>query len=410
MVVEPATEPQQAVIVGTLAPEIDALTLFSGSYDALAMGGVLVLLAPAAHHAAIAARRGLNHADYLAMVAARHGFSVVPESASAGLYAYTKSASPRWRLSRVQERDIVPVLTLFRDVFGHAMSPAQWQWKYGAGRGFGVIARRGAGIVAHYGGLGRAVLVAGKPCYAFQICDVMVEPKERAVLTRSGPFSLTAVSFAESGKTAKALLGYGFPNSRALRLAQKLGIYLDVGGLVEVRWQPSSGRPRLMTRVRHLARDAGSTDAIIDRLWRKMAEDLRAAVVGARDARYVRHRYFEHPDKHYEVLLVTSRLSGAPHGILVLRRDEGRCELLDVIAPLENLPTLIVQARRLLSHWGLAELYCWITQQNAALFTATGGTGHPLDIRIPTCIWVDGPEPHELQDKWWLMAGDTDFR
>lgn len=63
---EYATEPQMAVIVDTLASEIDALTLFSGSYDLLTMGGVLVLLAPAA-------RRGLNRRDYLAMVAVRHG-------------------------------------------------------------------------------------------------------------------------------------------------------------------------------------------------------------------------------------------------------------------------------------------------------------------------------------------------
>jgi hypothetical protein len=407
--VESVNDLQPVVIVGELAPEIDALTLFSGSHDALAMGGLLVLLGPAVQQAAIAARRGVNQSDYLSIVAARHGFSVVSD-ADSGLYVYAKTETPRWRLSRAQERDTAPVLALFHEVFGHPMSSAHREWKYGEGRGFSVLARHEGKIVAHFGGLIRRVLVSGKPCDAFQICDVMVESKERAVLTRLGPFFLTAVSFAESGKTARALLGYGFPSSRAMRLAEKLGIYLDVGGMAEIRWQPLSDRPRLWTRARHLSPVATDTDIIINCLWRQMAEDLRGAVVGARDSRYVRHRYFEHPDKRYDVVLVTNRFGGNARGILVLRRDEDLCELLDVIAPLKNLPILLDQARRLLSHWGLREMYCWITQQNAALFTASGGTEHPLEIRIPTCSWVDGPELQALRDKWWLMSGDTDFR
>lgn len=407
--VEPVKELQPAVIIGELAPEIDALTLFSRSHDVLAMGGVLVLLGPAVQQAAIAARRGMSQSDYLSIVAARHGFSVVSE-ANSGLYVYAKTENPRWRLSRAQERDNAPVLALFREVFDHPMSLDHRQWKYGEGRGFSVLARHEGKIVAHFGGLIRHVFVSGKPCDAFQICDVMVESKERAVLTRLGPFFLTAVSFAESGKTARALLGYGFPNARAMRLAEKLGIYIDVGGMAEIRWQPLPDRPRLWTRVRHLSPESPDTGIVIDRLWRGMAYDLRSAVVGMRDVQYLRHRYFNHPDKHYEVLVVTNRITGASRGILVLRRDEGRCELLDVIAPLKNLPTLIDQTRRLLAHWGLSEMYCWITRQNAALFTATGGTEHPLELRIPTCSWVDGPEIDELRDNWWLMGGDTDFR
>ncbi len=408
--VEQACEPRQALVVGALLPEIDALTLFADAYDVLAMGGLLVLLAPAARHAAMAARSGVNPDDYLAAVAGRHGFSVHNAAAIPGMYPFVKFTTPRWRVCPVHTQDVPAVLTLFREVFGHEMTAAHWQWKYGDGRGAAAVARCDGAIVAHYGGVTRPILLFGQPARAFQICDVMVDLKERAVLTKSGPFFLCAASFAESAVTARSPFGFGFPSARVMRLAEKTGLYTDVGGMTEIRWQPLSDRPRLLTHVRHLSPDASDTDEIIDRLWKKMAHDLSDSVVGVRDARYVRHRYFDHPDKHYDVLVVSSRWSGAALGILVLRRDEGRCELLDVIAPLNRLPALIDQARRLLSHWGFSELYAWITQQYARFFTATGGQQHALDIRIPTSKWIDGPAVEAIRDKWWLMAGDTDFR
>lgn len=407
---EPAAGGYHAMVISQLASDIDALTLFSGAFDALAMNGKLVLLAPAARHAAIAARSGANPDDYLAVVAGRHGFSVGTADPVHGMHVFVKSTGPRWRIQPVRAKDVQAVLTLFREVFGHEMSAEHWRWKYGEGRGSAAIARRDGAIVAHYGGVTCPILLFGRPARAFQICDVMVDLKERAVLTKSGPFFLTAASFAESAVTARSPFGFGFPNARVMRLAEKTGLYSDVGGMTEIRWQSLPDRPRLLTRVRHLSPDAPDTDEIIDRLWKKMARNLRDSVIGVRDSRYVRHRYFNHPDKYYDVLVVTSRLSGTTQGILVLRRDEGRCELLDVIAPLNKLPALIDQARRLLSHWGFTELYCWITRQNASRFTATGGQRHPLDIRIPTSNWIDGPAVETIRDKWWLMSGDTDFR
>ncbi|MBI5612845.1 MAG: GNAT family N-acetyltransferase [Gammaproteobacteria bacterium] len=403
-------EPRQVVIVGALATEVDALTLFSSAYDALAVGGMLVLLAPAARHAAVAARSGVNPDDYLNAVAARHGFSIPNDAAVPGARVFVKSTCPRWRVCPVRAQHVPAVLALFREVFGHEMTAAHWQWKYGDGRGASAVARRDGAIVAHYGGVTRPILLFGQPARAFQICDVMVDLKERAVFTKTGPFFLTAASFAESAVTARSPFGFGFPNARVMRLAEKTGLYSDVGGMTEIRWQPLPDRPRLLTRVRHLSPDDPAADEIIDRLWKKMSRDLRDAVVGVRDSRYIRHRYFNHPDKHYDVLVITGRWSGAAHGILVLRRDEGRCELLDVVAPLKGLPMLIDQARRLLSHWGFGELYAWITQQYARFFTATGGQQHALDIRIPTSKWIDGPAVEAIRDKWWLTAGDTDFR
>ncbi len=401
------------IVVAELSDDADGLAVFPPAFDLLAPGGVLVLAEPAERQIALAARRGTDRQAFYAALAARYGFraAALPGGAdSAPLRCFTRDAPPRWRLRHARAQDAPSLLRLFRQVFGHEMSPALWRWKYGDGRG-GVIAQQDGEIVAHYGGMTRRIVLFGRPDRAFQICDVMVSSRERAVLTRTGPFFLTAAAFAERAACTHIPFGYGFPNARVMRLAEKTGLYAEVGAMAEIRWTPLSGRPRLTTRVRHMPAPLGARDReIIDALWAKMKDDLRDAVAGVRDAQYVQHRYLDHPHHRYELLLVTSRFTGAARGLLVLRRHDRVCELLDIVAPLKNIPGLVGQARRLLAHWGVGELYAWISRHQAGRFTATGGEERPLDVRIPTSIWIDGPPVESVRDRWWLMSGDTDFR
>jgi hypothetical protein len=63
--------------------------------------------------------------------------------------------------------------------------------------------------------------------------------------------------------------------------------------------------------------------------------------------------------------------------------------------------------RRLTWSLGKSEAYTWITTQNAFLFD---GEITPTGIIIPHNRWTPGIPASELLDRWWLMAGDTDFR
>ena len=252
----------------------------------------------------------------------------------------------------------------------------------------------------------RDVMLCGKPDWVFQICDVMVHPKERGVMTRQGPFLLTAATSAE----IYGPLGFGFPNARAMEVAAKMGLYSEVGQMSEVRWEPSAPRFRLRTSLQPVVRGNAASQAVVDSLWAAMANDLQTDVVGVRDWAFVEHRYFSHPHNHYEVLAVTSRLTGKPLGVMVLRRMEAMCELVDVITPLANLPLLIDQARRLTGLWSLPYLYCWITKNHLPRFLATEGHEVALNVSIPTSCWTDDPRANVFKDKWWLMSGDTDFR
>lgn len=394
-----------AVLALDLAPDIHPLALFDELDTLLAPDGVVVLAGPMAREDATS-----HWLDYLAALGGRCGFSMdEPGDGAASPFfsrVFRRSATPpRWRVNHVLPENFAEVSALFQEVFGHPMSRELWEWKYGAGRGNAVMARNDGKVVAHYGGMYRDILSCGKPDRVAQICDVMVQSRERGVLTRQGPFFLLGASWPE----VYGPKGFGFPSERHIRLAEKMGLYVEAGQLAEVRWEPASAGVRLGTKVRHVDPESAADKAMVNGLWARMAEDLRDGVVGIRDWDFVVQRYFRHPHHKYEVLAVSARFTGRPLGIAVLRRHEACCELLDVIGPLSNLAPVIDQARRMTGRWGLPYMYCWITRNHLPRFLACGGREQQLDISIPASSWTADPQPEQFVGKWWLMSGDTDF-
>ena len=300
---------------------------------------------------------------------------------------------------------------MFEAVFGHPMTPALWRWKYAGGRGCSVAAWRGDRLVAHYGGSLRRVLAFGRLVQALQVCDAMVDPRDRGVMTKTGAMFHVTASFLELYQGLSGIpLSFGFPNRRAMRLGERLGLYAEVGALRELRWSALGMGPRLSTRLRDLNPDSAADRGSVERLWAEMARDLTDGLVGVRDWNYLRHRYLEHPERRYTLVLVRSRFTGAALGLLVLRRDEKDVVLIDLVAPLRRIPLLLVQARRLTGLWGRPSLYGWITRQHVSVFTASDTEIRDIDVSIPTNAWVSQPfNPAQLHDRWWLTLGDTDF-
>jgi len=399
-----------AALVLDFSPQIHPLALWDQLAHWLAEDAVVVLVGQGAPGAPPRMPKWL---DYVVAIGARCGFTAQELSADAAasgaggfVRVFRKAAAPRWQVRHVRPTDFGEIATLFQEVFGHPISRELWTWKYADGHGNGVVAARHGALIAHYGGMYRDVMLCGKPDWVFQICDVMVHPKERGVMTRQGPFLLTAATSAE----IYGPLGFGFPNARAMEVAAKMGLYSEVGQMSEVRWEPSAPRFRLRTRLQPVVRGSAASQALVNSLWTDMARDLQSDVVGVRDWAFVEHRYFSHPHNQYEVLAVTSRFTGKTLGVMVLRRMEAMCELVDVITALENLPLLIDQARRLTGLWGLPYLYCWITKNHLSRFLATEGQEVALNVSIPTSCWTDDPRADIFKDRWWLMSGDTDFR
>jgi hypothetical protein len=410
-----------AIVVATpCAVDSDPLTLLGNAQDLLAPGGRFTLALETSGNL-IADDGGIAHLiDHWSSIAAKLGFSVtaVRESAEVGssqtpalLICATKVSTPRWRLGGTADVHFEDVARLFRLAFNTEANADLWQWKYGEDRGRAVVAFRDGVLVAHYGGMLRRIQVFGRSGTALQICDVMVDPAERGVMTKRGLMFITASTFLEThlGYFGHDL-GYGFPHRRAMQVGERLGLYAEIASMAEVRWSTCSGLPRLGTRVLHLDLSHPRHRDAVGRLWNQMRRDLRDAILVDRDWRYLHERYAQHPVNHYEMLLVVSRFTARPIGVMVLRREQEKVELLDLVAPLERIPTLIDQARRIAGLRGGAMLYTWITQHQTRLLMATGGTLVNLDVSIPANVWVPGLSISMLKDRWFLMSGDTDFR
>ncbi|UJP04450.1 MAG: GNAT family N-acetyltransferase [Nitrosomonas sp.] len=329
------------------------------------------------------------------------------------LLHFRKKTHPKWCLQLLEKKDTKEIFDLFEKTFHHTMTPATWQWKYGTHLSYEVGVRREHKLIGHYGGTARSILFFGRPETAVQIGDVMVDPVERGVLTRKGPFFLMAATFLERyiGYGKPYLIGFGFPNERAMKVAERLGLYAEIGRMIECAWKTRSRFPLLGTRLQLITHDSTDTTAtIVNECWHRMAADLQTAAVGVRDWPYLLHRYLNHPDQQYRIFLVKNRIGGHARGILVLRYDPDECEIIDLVSPLAEIPLLVKHARRLAGMQGAHRVFCHITENFVSRFAATGGTRQAVNIRIPTNVWSSGPAPEALKNRWWLMSGDKDFR
>ncbi|HWI84509.1 GNAT family N-acetyltransferase [Ramlibacter sp.] len=318
--------------------------------------------------------------------------------------------TPRWRPDWIRPEHEAQCFDLFETAFGYRIDPALWRWKYRDAASPGMGVWRGDQLVAFYGAMPRPVLFLGQPASTVQIGDVMVHPHERGVMTRSGPFQIAASTFIDRsvGYGRPQLFGFGFPTSKALQVAQKLGLYEGVDQICELTWPAGASWTERLLRCA----PAGAQDgAVIDKLWHKMADDFRDSIIGVRDAAYVQERYRKHPTVAYECLLVRRVLTGAPQGLLVLRQPQPeRIELMDLVGPRRNFPGLIAAARRWAADHGANRVTAWVTESHASVLAATGPQQQQLDLVVPANVWSAGPSAQELRGRWWLTAGDTDFR
>lgn len=331
------------------------------------------------------------------------------------LLSFKRLSRPIWKVGRLLPHRSPEMLALFSEVFGHEMSAAHWQWKYGDGRGMGIGVWRSADgkMVAHYGGTSRNILYFGQSARAFQACDLMVRASERGSFTRKGPAFLATATFLERelGYGAPHLLGCGFPTERAYRLPERLGLYVgSVGVMQELVWPAENSKTSPFWKIREISLATRKEWELADACWKRMAADLMNRIVGVRDAAYLTHRYLDHPDKSYRIFVVRRRFGFDFAGLFVVRVvDAERCELLDAIAPLAHIPLLVRFAQQAAKDAGCRELFIW-TVNNITPDFGPCPKIIDLPVTVPGNNWTFAPTNESIAGKWWLTSGDADFR
>jgi hypothetical protein len=404
------------LVQGLRLADVDAFALARLGKHWLMPAGCLVLSTEVDSHAR---QTSLGRLSHLRSLLGRCGFQVTESTAPAPAVAapilvctLTKEVSAgaeRLEFDDSAGVDFQAFRRLFQAAFSGDYDESLWQWKYGLDRGRAVVARRGAELVAFYGSTERMISYFGRAGTALQICDVMVLPKERGILTRRGAMFCTGAAFAEAYLgVAEHSIGYGFPTTRHMLLGNKVGLYAEVAKMVELRWGSLDEASPSSLRLSEV--DLANEPRCVRYAWRRMRTSLAGGICVRRDGAYLRYRYRDHPLNEYSVFCVRRGLFPMPVGLIVLRRHETECELLDVVGPLKQMHVLVDAAKRQARDWGCAQLYCWISDGYVNALSDDATEQRELGISVPTSIWVEKDPIERLAGKWFLMSGDTEFR
>jgi hypothetical protein len=320
----------------------------------------------------------------------------------------TRQNNLNWRIEDCGPEHLEKVRELFFAVFKTEMSEAHWQWKYGGGRGSGVVVLLDRELIAFFGGTERRVLFEGKPLVAMQCGDSMVAESYRGILTRKGPFYLSVTAFLGKyvGAGLPYLLSYGFPNARAMRLAQRLELYDDVGAMREMTWSPQGN-----THYQALDLNFVSPvhEQLIAELWESMAADFADRAIGVRDFAYLKQRFYDNPTLKYDCHLVHLSGHDEPLGLLVSRKTDDGLLLADVVCRKQNLKHLVEFARHHAAELDCGKLYGWLTEIDLPLVAGTDPVTEAEPLRLPLGVYSPGLTAGDVRDKWFFLCGDSDF-
>jgi hypothetical protein len=239
---------------------------------------------------------------------------------------------------------------------------------------------------------------------------VMVAQPHRGLLTREGVFCQLARRFQEEALASKQpfRLAYGFPNARAMRLAEHLGLYEESDRIESLSWTPLRRRP--WVRLERLtANDSTRSDEALNDLWAAFRDARPHCLMTVRDAAYWRKRYLTHPVHPYSCYLLRSAWRRRVMGALCLKVEGSQLQLMDVMWVRGGMHAVVHVARWLAYQWGLSGLSAWATPAQSAEFLSSNPEVRETDIRIPINRWVQKVDPEGYRGRWWITMGDTDF-
>ncbi len=301
--------------------------------------------------------------------------------------------------------DEAGIRVLFKEVFGREMSLEEWIWKY-RGEGersvYSSVAESVSGeIVGHYGCMVQRAVHRGRKIHAISIGDVMTHPKYRGIrLFRE----LATIGPTEAVRNG-VVLGYGFPNERAFRLPEKLGLYEKVEDVFEAGKDVQFRND--LNRYTYRLFPLGHDDGRIDVLWEELKNRIHLAVI--RDREYLRWRYQRHPFFSYELWGLKKRWGSRLDGLAVVRRDNARMLLMDFLCPLDLLGPFFQKIENYVYTTGIKRLVFWLPEYLGKRVVREGYSVYPAGTSIPRSTIEGFMDKEEMKGRFFYTMGDTDF-
>lgn len=319
----------------------------------------------------------------------------------------TTNTAKKWQCRWATAHDQEAFLSLFQSAFDQTMPASLWAWKYASQNKHGIFAHVNEKVIAYYGGIPRGFRLNDKTVSAVQICDIMVAPNMRGILTRRGPFMQTADTFlsARIGEDKTHRFAFGFPSDRHARLGEKSGWYARTDTFLEATW-PATTRLPFWLKTTPLTEDRHE---LVDNLWQAMQVSLPNHLLPIKDSLFFKWRYQNHPNRNYQSFVVSWRGTNKVIGIVTLH-DHGLdigIEIMDLFAPASKLKTLHTAAQDICMKMGHSRLFSWMTPSILSYLPQSASQAEISGVYVTPDFkhTVDQQQLH-----WWLMGGDTDFK
>ncbi len=284
----------------------------------------------------------------------------------------------------VTAADAPGIRRLFEKVFGTALSPEEWSWKFdqnpdGWYSVVGVLDATGE-IVGHYAGWSARFQLDGERALLFSVGDVATDPAVRGYGGRRGVYrAMTELFYDRVGREGVPFC-YGFPNARAAEVSAKI-----VGSRtlfpIEVMKVP-------VEAFGDAPADAGFGDFVdesFDPLWEAARHDIAFGAV--RDRRRVNWRFHARPNRYYR--MAWRREGSAMTAWCVLSVGDGVATVVDYLGrdPGE-LPALFGAAAHEARRLGASSLAFWIPPGGPGRAVVEAMRGERLEAGFPMIVRV----------------------
>lgn len=296
------------------------------------------------------------------------------------------------------------LIALFESIFKEPMSQEFWEWKYTHGKYNFALLEKENHIVGHYGGMKRDIIFFGEPEVAVQVCDTMISPRARGGKGGGRRLYQLISTFRETnvGIDKPYFLGYGFPHKRLMRVAELFNVYTQTDLLSEYKWLVQGSATPLQSEELTFEH---TND--VNTLWDKVKGEFTERIIGVRDYNYIEYRYLQHPKYKYHLAIAYDE--GKCIGIVIGKKEGNIFRLMDVIALEKNYTAMIDFSKALANKLELQEIVFWITASQKHHFEHGNGTVLDTDISVATFTHTNSCTLENIEKRWWLTAGDSDF-
>lgn len=288
----------------------------------------------------------------------------------------------KYTLRPFQPGDEESVLDLWETAFKSKMSLDLFHWKYLENpywESMMLCVTKASRVVTFYGGIPFRFQYRKGEADVVQLMDIMSHPDHRS----DRIFAKTANRFMDVYlRSGKLVLMYGFPGEFHFSIGARIFNYEKIS---DVSYLKISIRDLLQLEQVSgsiaLVQDIDSQASFIDDLWQRCKGDYPFSIV--RDSRFVKWRYFDHPEKRYDMFHFYTHGDATTQGYGVFSIKGEKAFLVDILLP--DSPGFFREFMASMGHYlsdsGVDTIETWLP------------AGHFLSSQALSCGFNLEPEP-----------------